>query len=230
MVDNFLTDDFLTDESGSVTADWVVLTAGGMALCLAAAGVVGGAIESGSMSTSKYLRNLNPGWTMVTSYEIGARGSLMSKDGPVDYSIGDFTGTDIGGGMFMIGNVSGDAYDDNKLTLNFEETNTSGIRLNLGLETQNHGGPVMANFLINGEYPDLEAMLARGEIVTNINPNALRSGVWAGSQYSRAELRGLPPDAYIEFRTNIDSFEVTGDAQSNMADVGIYMDIQAVRN
>jgi Flp pilus assembly pilin Flp len=52
--------DFLCDEHGAITVDWVVVTAGVVGLAIAVIAVVSGGVENGSNDISQSLANAQP--------------------------------------------------------------------------------------------------------------------------------------------------------------------------
>lgn len=51
---------FLSDETGAITVDWVVVTAGVVGLALATLAVVSGGVENGSEDIAQSLSNAHP--------------------------------------------------------------------------------------------------------------------------------------------------------------------------
>ena len=86
--------DFWRSESGAVTVDWVVLTAGAVGLAMATLAVVSGGVEDLTGETQLALAEIDPGEPLFGSFDVGGWGNnpLLNTSGVTAQGYANWTG------------------------------------------------------------------------------------------------------------------------------------------
>lgn len=193
-----MTAKFIKSEDGAITVDWTVISAGLVGLSMAAGTVMVPAINDGA---AKLSFNIGGYSHRVQDYTDGSTGFLFSSLGRVEYTLSN-EGTQSENGTEL-------NYKNN-LVLDFKETLTRGVRVETKPLQHYVNGPQFMEIRIDGGFPDLEGMIERGEIVTNIPPRGFFSGTYRGRPYAHLDQRYVTEDSYFEIRVPIDSIDFEG--------------------